>query len=180
MQQATKDICKLLGLSRGASQDELRKAHRKLVREYHPGANPDDPAAEERFKAVQQAYEVLSNPEKKRRYDDIRWHDLRHTCATLLLGRGVHPKLVQHLLGHASITLTLDRYSHGIPSMGKHNCRWQGGGFGIESTAAVLLTKTLTRTSWASRFYGFCRKNREPTSGLEPLTCSLRVSCSTC
>jgi len=49
----------------------------------------------------------------------IRWHDLRHTCATLLLGRGVHPKLVQHLLGHASITMTLDRYSHWIPSMGR-------------------------------------------------------------
>jgi integrase len=50
----------------------------------------------------------------------VRWHDLRHTCATLLLGRGVHPKLVQHLLGHASITMTLDRYSHWIPSMGRH------------------------------------------------------------
>jgi len=50
----------------------------------------------------------------------IRWHDLRHTCATLLLARGVHPKLVQHLLGHASITMTLDRYSHWIPSMGRH------------------------------------------------------------
>jgi len=51
---------------------------------------------------------------------EIRWHDLRHTCATLLLGRGVHPKMVQHLMGHASIQLTLDRYSHWIPSMGRH------------------------------------------------------------
>ena len=51
---------------------------------------------------------------------NIRWHDLRHTCATLLLGRGVHPALVQHLLGHASITMTLDRYSHWIPSMGRY------------------------------------------------------------
>ncbi|CAA9339514.1 MAG: Phage integrase, site-specific tyrosine recombinase [uncultured Chloroflexia bacterium] len=50
----------------------------------------------------------------------LRWHDLRHTCATLLLGRGVHPKLVQHLLGHASISMTLDRYSHWIPSMGRY------------------------------------------------------------
>jgi integrase len=57
---------------------------------------------------------------KKASLPDIRWHDLRHTCATLLLGRGVHPKLVQHLLGHASITMTLDRYSHWIPSMGRH------------------------------------------------------------
>jgi len=51
---------------------------------------------------------------------DIRWHDLRHTCATLLLSRGTHPKYVQRLLGHASIQLTLDRYSHWMPSMGKH------------------------------------------------------------
>ena len=50
----------------------------------------------------------------------IRWHELRHTCATLLLSRNVNPKLVQHLLGHASITMTLDRYSHWIPSMGRH------------------------------------------------------------
>jgi integrase len=54
---------------------------------------------------------------------DIRWHDLRHTCATLLLSRGVHPKYVQQLLGHASIQLTLDRYSHWMPSMGKHTAR---------------------------------------------------------
>ena len=50
---------------------------------------------------------------------DIRWHDLRHTAATLLLARGVHPKLVQHLLGHASINMTLERYSHWMPSMGR-------------------------------------------------------------
>jgi integrase len=48
-----------------------------------------------------------------------RLHDLRHSCATLLLGRGVHPKLVQELLGHASIALTLDRYTHWVPSMGE-------------------------------------------------------------
>ncbi len=49
---------------------------------------------------------------------EIRFHDLRHTCATLLLGRGVHPKLVQELLGHATIAMTLDNYSHYLPSMG--------------------------------------------------------------
>ena len=51
---------------------------------------------------------------------DIRWHDLWHSCFTLLLSRGVHPKYVQHLAGHASIQLTLDRYSHWMPTMGKH------------------------------------------------------------
>jgi integrase len=49
---------------------------------------------------------------------DIRLHDLRHTCATLLLLKGVHPKLVQELLGHATIAITLDTYSHVLPSMG--------------------------------------------------------------
>jgi integrase len=48
----------------------------------------------------------------------LRFHDLRHTCATLLLGRGVHPKFVQELLGHATIAITLDTYSHVMPGMG--------------------------------------------------------------
>jgi integrase len=48
----------------------------------------------------------------------MRFHDLRHTCATLLLSRGVHPKFVQELLGHATIAITLDTYSHVILSMG--------------------------------------------------------------
>jgi integrase len=49
---------------------------------------------------------------------NIRFHDLRHTCATLLLSRGVHPKFVQELLGHATIAITLDTYSHVLPGMG--------------------------------------------------------------
>jgi molecular chaperone DnaJ len=65
----TKDPYKLLGLSREASQDDIRKAHRKLVRKYHPDANPEDPRAEERFKEVQRAYEVLSDEKKRREYD---------------------------------------------------------------------------------------------------------------
>jgi DnaJ-class molecular chaperone len=71
--QTTKDLYKLLGLSRGASRDDIRKAHRMLVRKYHPDANPQDPQAEERFKEIQQAYEVLSNEQKRREYDQ-RFH----------------------------------------------------------------------------------------------------------
>jgi integrase len=48
---------------------------------------------------------------------DTRFHDLRHTCATLLLSKGVHPKIVQELLGHSSISITLDTYSHVLPNM---------------------------------------------------------------
>jgi len=48
----------------------------------------------------------------------MRFHDLRHTCATLFLSRGVHPKIVQELPGHATIAITLDTYSHVMPSTG--------------------------------------------------------------
>jgi len=53
----------------------------------------------------------------------ITFHDLRHTCATLLLSQGTHPKLVQELLGHATIAMTLDTYSHFLPSMGDQTVR---------------------------------------------------------
>src|ERR687885_973960 len=71
--QTTKNLYELLGLSKEASQDGIRQAHRKLVRKYHPDTNPEDPQAEERFKEVQRAYEVLSNPEKRQEYDK-RFH----------------------------------------------------------------------------------------------------------
>lgn len=50
--------------------------------------------------------------------EKTRFHDLRHTCATLLLCKGVHPKLVQELLGHSNVGITLDTYSHVLPGMG--------------------------------------------------------------
>jgi len=61
---------------------------------------------------------------------DIRFHDLRHTCATLLLGRGVHPKLVLELLGHATIAMTLDTYSHYLPSVGDQAASAMGDALG--------------------------------------------------
>jgi integrase len=57
---------------------------------------------------------------KRAELPNIRWHDLRHTYATLLLARGTHPTYVQKSLGHASVQLTLDRYSHWMPSMGRN------------------------------------------------------------
>src|SRR5918911_1184108 len=66
---AVKDLYETLGVSRTASQDEIKKAYRKLARRHHPDANPGDAAAEERFKEVQAAYDVLSDPEKRKQYD---------------------------------------------------------------------------------------------------------------
>ena len=67
--QNNKDLYQLLGLPTEASEDDIQRAHRKLVREYHPDANPEDPRAEERFKEIQQAYEVLSDDKRRREYD---------------------------------------------------------------------------------------------------------------
>jgi integrase len=67
---------------------------------------------------------------KKASLPEIRFHDLRHTCATLLLGRGVHPKLVQELLGHSTISMTLDTYSHYLPSMGDQAASAMGDALG--------------------------------------------------
>ena len=63
------DYYDLLGVSRDASQDEIKRAFRKLARETHPDANPDDPEAERRFREIAEAYEVLSDPQRRDRYD---------------------------------------------------------------------------------------------------------------
>jgi integrase len=60
---------------------------------------------------------------RKANLPHIRFHDLRHTCATLLLSKGTHPKFVQELLGHATVAITLDTYSHVMPGMGDQTAR---------------------------------------------------------
>ncbi len=66
---AEKNYYTVLGVSKGASQKEIRQAYRKLARQYHPDVNPGDKASEARFKEINAAHEVLSDPEKQKRYD---------------------------------------------------------------------------------------------------------------
>jgi curved DNA-binding protein len=65
------DYYKELGLEKGATEEEIKKAFRRLARQYHPDANPDDPTAEEKFKKISEAYEVLGDPQKRAKYDQI-------------------------------------------------------------------------------------------------------------
>src|SRR6267378_7383917 len=66
-----KDYYKILGVERTASEEEIRKAFRKLARLYHPDVARDKKVAEEKFKEINEAYEVLGDPEKRKKYDDL-------------------------------------------------------------------------------------------------------------
>src|SRR3954467_4069686 len=67
-----KDYYKILGIAEEASQKEVTRAYRKLARKLHPDANPDDSQAEERFKEVSAAYDVVGDPDKRKEYDEVR------------------------------------------------------------------------------------------------------------
>jgi curved DNA-binding protein len=72
-----KDYYKILGVERNADQKGIRKAYRRLARQHHPDVNPGDRSAQGRFKEINEAYEVLSDPEKRQRYDQLgtSWHE---------------------------------------------------------------------------------------------------------
>lgn len=71
MHMAKRDYYEVLGIGKGASSSEIKKAYRKMAIKYHPDKNPDDKEAEAKFKEAAEAYEVLSNPDKKSRYDQF-------------------------------------------------------------------------------------------------------------
>ncbi len=86
-----KDYYKILGVARGASADEIKQAFRRLARKYHPDVNPGDKKAEAKFKEINEAYEVLSDPQKRRQYDLLgsNWQQFAQGAGRA--GRGSSP-----------------------------------------------------------------------------------------
>ena len=71
-----RDYYKILGVSRSASNKEIKRAYRKLARRYHPDLRPDDKSAEQKLKAINEAYEVLGDAEKRSKYDPVSYTHL--------------------------------------------------------------------------------------------------------
>src|SRR5258705_12625835 len=89
-----KDYYATLGVPRSASEDDIKKAFRKLARQYHPDVAKDKKAAEAKFKEINEAHEVLSDPEKRKRYDELgaEWKEGRAPRGEYAWGgRGVRP-----------------------------------------------------------------------------------------
>jgi curved DNA-binding protein len=159
METTFKDYYAALDLEPNADEQAVKQAYRKLARKYHPDVNPGDQAAEERFKEVNEAYQVLSDPQKRRKYDDLRqhyehgggfnWGDWQtHTGpGTQYYSQTVSPEDLQDLFGEQSPFSDFFRSMFGgqaapgaDPAMGGMGGMGGGARRGRDSEATVELT----------------------------------------
>jgi len=105
------DYYKTLGVSKSANAGDIKKAYRKMAIQYHPDKNPDDKAAEEKFKEAAEAYEVLSNPNKKAKYDQFGHQAFQNGGAGFSGGMNMDDILVSleiFLEVHLAVDLAVD------------------------------------------------------------------------
>ncbi|MGK7958861.1 MAG: DnaJ C-terminal domain-containing protein [Crocosphaera sp.] len=144
-----KDYYATLGINKNASADEIKKAFRKLAVKYHPDRNPDDKQAEERFKEISEAYEVLSDAEKRKKYDQFGqyWKQAGQSTwpgagANVDMGNfdfsqyGNFDEFINELLGRFSTPGGARTGSYGYSSPGAGYSNYRGSGFGNQTPAA--------------------------------------------
>jgi DnaJ-class molecular chaperone len=138
-----KDLYGLLDVARAATDDDIRKAYRRLARKHHPDANPDDPHAEERFKEIQQAYETLSTPKRRRAYDEGYRPSPQSRAASPRVATGGGPR--GRTTGPVDLSGLLRK--SGSVSGGQREINWQLRVEDIEDVARIskILGVDLTR-----------------------------------
>jgi molecular chaperone DnaJ len=133
---ATKDYYSILGLSRSASDKDIKQAYRKLARKYHPDVNPGNKAAEEKFKEINQAYEVLSDADKRKKYDQYgeQWE---HADQFAQAGRQ----------GQTGAGFDFSQFNFG----GAEGATFTAGGAGMDSIFEELFSGSRTRRAQPRR-----------------------------
>ena len=163
-----RDYYEILGVGKDASTDEIKRAYRRLAMKYHPDKNPGDKAAEDKFKECAEAYEVLSNPEKRKRYDQLGHEGLR--------GSGMHDYSHMNVqdIGDMFSDIFGDFFGGGRRSRSRSTANAPRRGFDLETTINLTLEEIasgaeksieFTRQDICSVCDGSgCAKGKSPTT----------------